>query len=240
MKKYRFYVDSKSHTARNFLITEASTVSHIVNVLRLNKGDIITLFDGLGMEYEAKIGYFDKKQVAGLIIKGEECILPNKPKVILAQALTRAGKMDGIVRMNTELGVIGFILFESEYSIPKKNDYSNNKIEHLVKVSTEALRQSEGVLLPEFKGPINFNELMKAEASIKILLHSRDYEGSMNLRKIDYTSNDTIVLVIGPEGGFSLNELKIAEKNGFIISYLDTPILRTETAGLVASSILLT
>jgi len=239
MKKYRFFVDSKSHTARNFLITDKTTVGHISLVLRLKKGDEIILFDGFGTEYEAKIGYIDKKQVAGLILRAYQCQLPDKPKVLLAQSLPRAGKMDDIVRMNTEAGIIGFILFESENSIPKVEDYTETKVEHLKKVAQEALRQSEGVLLPEFKGPIKFNDLLKADADKKIILHSRDVEGSINLKEIQIQKNETVVLVIGPEGGLSPREVESAKSAGFTIAHLDMPILRTETAGIVASGIIL-
>ncbi len=239
MKKHRFFVDSKSHTARNFLITDRATVGHISIVLRLKKGDDIILFDGMGTEYEAKIGYIDKKQVAGLVSKAYQCELPNKPKVLLAQSLPKAGKMDDIVRMNTEVGVVGFILYESENSIPKVEDYSITKVEHLTKVAQEALRQSEGNILPEFKGPIKFKDLLKAEADKKIILHSRDYKGAINLKEIEFKNEDTIVLVIGPEGGLSSKELDQAVEAGFTVAHLDLPILRTETAGVVASAIIL-
>lgn len=239
MKKHRFYVNDDSLTPRNFLIKDMSLVKHISLVLRLVKGDEIILFDGKGMEYMGKIGYVDKVQVAGLITGSWEAEIPSKPKLLLAQALPRAGKMDEIVRMNTEIGVSGFILFESEYSVAKAVSYTKTKMERLIKVSEEALRQSEGVLMPEFKGPIMFNDLLKADADHKLLLHSRDIEGSMDIKELKIHDGETVVLLIGPEGGFSPTELLDANAKGFRPIHLDMPILRTETAGVVACGIIL-
>ena len=239
MKQHRFFVDEKSLTPRNFHIKDISVVKHIRLVLRLKKGDEIILFDGKGMEYRGKIGYLDKEQVAGLIESSWEGNLPDKPKVLLAQALPRAGKIDEIIKMNTETGVVGFILFESEYSIPKVGDYSKEKLNHLIKVSQEALRQSEGVLLPEFKGPILFKDLMEAKADHKLLLHSRDDAESIDIKKLEVHMNETVVVAIGPEGGFSPREIELAKTKGFKLVHLNMPILRTETAGIVVSALLL-
>jgi 16S rRNA (uracil1498-N3)-methyltransferase len=106
----------------------------------------------------------------------------------------------------------------------------------------EALRQSEGKITPKITGPFVFEEITNLEGyDIKILLHSRDVEGSINLLDIKKELNTTskILMIIGPEGGFSPKEVKLAKKNGCKIGYLNLPILRTETAGVVANSFLL-
>lgn len=239
MKLHRFYIEEGSFTPRNFHIQNIDIVSHIRLVLRLKKGDEIILFDGQGMEYRGKIGYLDKKQVAGLIESSWEAELPNKPRLILAQALPRAGKIDEIIRMNTEAGVAGFILFEGEYSIPKRDDYTDIKMKRIRKIAQEALRQSEGVLMPEFKGPLSFDELLKAEADHKLVLHSRDVKDSVNIKELKAYADQIVVAIIGPEGGLSERELEMAIKAGFKPVHLDMPVLRTETAGIVLSAILL-
>jgi 16S rRNA (uracil1498-N3)-methyltransferase len=239
MKQHRFFVDNTSHTPRNFLIKDPLIVRHIRVVLRLKKGDEIILFDGMGMEYSAKIGYIDKTQVAGLILSSWEGAIPEKPQLILAQALPRAGKIEDIVRMNTEIGVVGFILFEAEYSIPKIKDYTSQKIKRLQKISQEALRQSEGIMLPEFRGPLSFKDILNAQADHKLILHAREDKKSVDLKSIEINSKQTVLLAIGPEGGFTPTEIESAYNRGFKIVFLNMPILRTETAGLVASSIIL-
>ena len=79
---------------------------------------------------------------------------------------------------------------------------------------------------------------MSADLEKKYLLHSREVEGSMDLKGL-VNEDDTALIVIGPEGGFSESEVKKAKESGLEIVYLNTPILRTETAGIVASTILL-
>jgi 16S rRNA (uracil1498-N3)-methyltransferase len=237
----RFYVSQQNIKKKRFLIADDGTARHIGLVLRLKKGDKIILFDGEGREYNARIGYLDKVQVAGVVLdelpKGEE----RKPIVYLAQALPRAGKLDEIIRMNTEIGVRGFVLFESEYSVPKIASYDSGKMERLRRVTLEALRQSEGLYLPELLGPELFPELFKFKTDRKILLHSRDTAGAVDLKKMlpELTPGTSVLVIIGPEGGFSPAELKLAQRAKAEIAYLDLPVLRTETAGIVTSGLIL-
>lgn len=237
----RFYVSQDNIKKKRFLIEDAGIAKHAGLILRLKKGDHIVLFDGEGKEYNAKIGYMDRIQMAG-VVEGE---LPEKeetkPIIYLAQSLPRAGKLDEIIKMNTEIGVRGFVLFQSEYSVPKLESYDSGKMERLQRVALEALRQSEGLYLPELIGPETFSELFKFKTDRKILLHSRNAEGAVNLKELTprIEPGTTLLLIIGPEGGFSTSELTLAKASGAEIAFLDLPVLRTETAGVVTSGLIL-
>ncbi len=238
---HRFYVPAENIKKLRFLIEDESAIKHMRQVLRLEKGDPIVLFDGEGHEYDAKLGFLTKEQAAGVVNKEIKLDRTPKPAVFIAQALPRAGKFDDIVRMNTEIGVQGFVLFESEYSVAKIDNYPEAKVERLRRVALEALRQSEGIWLPDFYGPETFASALDFKADVKLVLHSRMSEQALSLKKLAETikPEQTVLIFIGPEGGFSPTELKVAEEKGAQIVYLDLPILRTETAGIVASGILL-
>jgi len=238
----RFFIDKSQIKRKRFLIEDERSVRHMGLVLRMKKGDSLILFDGEGFEYNATLGFLSKKQAAGVVEDIVEVEIASKIMITLAQSLPRAGKMDDIVRMNTEIGVDSYIFFESEYSVAKKESFTISKIERLNKVVLEALRQSEGKITPRITGPLVFEEITNLGGyDIKILLHSRNVDGSTNLPNIKKELNSTakVLMVIGPEGGFSPKEVAIAKKNGCKIAYLDLPILRTETAGVVANSFLL-
>ena len=237
----RFFIQKTDIKRKRFLISDPQIVNHMRSVLRLKKGATIELFDGEGNELIATLGYISKEQAAGVV----EGVKPNtqapKPAVFLAQALPRAGKFDGIVRMNTELGVQGFVLYDTEYSVTKAVSYTEAKVERLKRVTVEAVRQSEAKVIPDFYGPMSFKEALEFKADHKLILHSRSLADSQNINKVkeQIKPGEIVLVFIGPEGGFSPNEIKIAQEANATFIYLDLPILRTETAGVVVDGILL-
>lgn len=246
----RFYLSKTQINKKRFLLEDERAVRHMGLVLRMKVGDELVLFDGEGKEYVSTLGFLTKKQAAGVIESEYEVEMTNIMELTIAQSLPRAGKLDDVVRMNTEVGVCGFIFFESEYSVAKKESFNIQKLDRLTKVALEALRQSEGIIVPKLEGAHDFLGAINQEGfDKKIILHSRNIKGSKNLSEIKtqlYTEIKEakkkklkILLMIGPEGGFSPKEVKMAIANKFEVGYLDLPILRTETAGVVASSFLL-
>jgi len=236
----RFYTEPKTIFRDRFLINDPAVCVHLRQVLRIGKGSAIILFDGQGYEYDAEIRFLTKEQVSGVILNKRN-IFENWPYVIVAQALPKAGKADEIVRMNTEVGVKEFIFLESEYSIPKKESYDAKKIERLQRVVAEAGRQSERGFLPQINPVLNFSDFLDIKAEVKILLHSRSVEDSKSLKAIQDANPKakSFLLAVGPEGGFSKTEIEQAKAHDFYIGYMDTPILRTETAGVVAAGYLI-
>jgi len=246
----RFYIDPKNVFRDRFVISDENICNHLRQVLRVRKGSSMDLFDGTGYEYKAEIGYMDKKQVSGVILEKVKIEEPY-PYIILAQAFPKAGKADEIVRMNTEVGVSEFIFFKSEYSVPPVDSYDEKKLERLRRVVIEAARQSERSIMPKINTLASLDEVFKVKADIKLLLHSRDAEGVKSINKvigmdgIKLKGKKTLV-IIGPEGGFSPKELEKANSKAnakagakITLVHLPLPIMRTETAGVVLSGVLI-
>lgn len=237
-KLHRFFVNKNEIKRRRFVITDKALANHIHSVLRLSKGDRIELFDGTGVVYVGLIGFLTKEQISGVI--EEEIITEksNKPAIFLAQALPKAGKLARIIRMNTEIGVDGFILFESEYSQCRKEAMTEDRVDRLNRVAIEAVGQSRGLILPEIYGPMSFAETFEFKADHKYILHTDSKGMNIMEAKKEIKPEDTVIIYIGAEGGFSPKEILKAKQNDAKFIYIDLPILRTETAGVVASSIL--
>jgi 16S rRNA (uracil1498-N3)-methyltransferase len=238
----RFFINKEQIIRKRFLLEDERSIRHMGLVLRMKKGDKLVLFDGEGTEYHATLGFLSKTQAAGIVETISEIEIEKKIQLTIAQSLPRAGKLDDIVRMNTEVGISEFVFFESAFSVAKKESFTEAKIERLNKVAREALRQSEGVIAPHLSGPFDFEEIVSSnEYDFKILLHSRNIEGVINLSEVKKKLNidSKVLIIIGPEGGFSPKEVALAQKSGCRLVYLDLPILRTETAGVVVSSYLL-
>jgi 16S rRNA (uracil1498-N3)-methyltransferase len=238
----RFYIKKENIKRKRFLLEDERVVRHMGLVLRLKKGDGIELFDGEGKEYKAIIGFLTKKQAAGVVESESVVEIKDKLFITLAQSLPRAGKLDSIIKMNTEVGVQKFIFFESEFSVAKMESMTEQKMNRLHKVALEALRQSEGNITPIIGKAVSYKEIIStSDYDLKLLLHSRDTKGSKSLSEIkkDIKTKMNILVLIGPEGGFSDKEISMAKESDCKIVFLDLPILRIETAGVVVTSNLL-
>jgi 16S rRNA (uracil1498-N3)-methyltransferase len=238
----RFFIDPKDLNRDNFHITDLKICNHIRTVLRMQPGDKIILFDGKGNEFTGELTRIQKNHVGGKITetrKDEK--ISDLPQLILAQSLPRAGKLDEIIRMNTEVGVSAFIIFESEYSVAKAESVTDQKLERLERLAIEASRQSERAAVPKISGPLSFQELLQTEADLKLLLHSKENTAAVAMDEIrkQLKPGLSVLMAIGPEGGFSEKEVKAALDSGFKLVHLKLPVLRTETAGIAISSIIL-
>ena len=236
----RFYVNPKSLFQNKFLITDRNLCNHLRQVLRISKGAVVELFDGTGYEYKAEIRFLDKEQVSGVILE-KKSSEEEYPYIILAQAFPKAGKADEIVRMNTEVGVSEFLFFKSEYSVPQLGSYDDKKIDWMQRVAIEAARQSERGILPKIRQADTFDEMMNVKADVKLMLHSRSDGTTLDIGEAKklFGKGKTVLIAIGPEGGFSPAEIGKATKAGFKIVHMNLPIMRTETAGVVISSYLI-
>ena len=238
----RFFLSDYEYAKGLYYLSEERLLKHARKVLRITKGDKVILFDGDGTSYLSEVQLLSKEVMVAKVLEKTVEDVPEKPQITLAQGLPKAGKIDAILRMNTEIGVSRFVLFESDYSVVKVKHYDDKKMARLGKVVQEASRQSLNNFIPEVVPAMAFNELISMKADFKLILHTDSTENSVidikevkDKMKID----DHVLICIGPEGGFSETEVNSAITNGFQLVKLDLPILRTETAGMVVSSFLL-
>lgn len=233
---HRFFVP-KDQITDNIIIITGSDVNHINNVLRLEEGSNIEVFDGAGNSYIAKL---TKQHNNKVICSFTEAINTNsepKVRVTLAQCLPKAKKMDFIVQKAVELGVENIIPVISERSVPKIEDKADKKISHWHTVAKEAAEQSGRAIVPTISPLTNFNDLIKTAKNYGLALIPWENEKEQTLKT--YISNlqnpnSQLLIVIGPEGGFSKKEAAAATVNGFKTVSLGKRILRCETAGIVA------
>lgn len=240
MQTHRFFINNSNIQKDSFVLSEKDVIHKIAKVLRLNKNDGIILVNEYGVEMDAVIETISPIVTGKIIQRKEQEANSDQLRLTLAQALPKAKKFDQIIRMNTEVGVSKFAPFESKFSIVKLDKLKDTKIERWEKIATEAARQSERNEIPEILKPIQFEELLELRAEQKILLHSRDISDSIELKSvINNNKFKDVIIAIGPEGGFSKEEVEKAIQKGWTVAYLDLPILRTETAGIVAASVIL-
>jgi len=214
-------------------------------VLRVKPGERITLFDGQGFRYECRILQSHKREVIAERLSKEPFSVESPVSLILAQGLPKADKMDLIVEKATELGIRSVIPLITEYSQVRHTE----KVERWRKIALSASQQSGRDRIPDILEPIGFLEyLTKISAPLSSeegtptlagIIFSEEME-SCNFKEVlsGLQSIRTIILLIGPEGGFSKKEVGSAVRYGFAEVSLGPRILRTETAPIAALSII--
>jgi 16S rRNA (uracil1498-N3)-methyltransferase len=215
----------------NEYILSSDDSYHIKKVMRMNIHDKIEIVDNKKM-FICEIKSFDP--VIAKIVEETKEDNENKKQIILVQSLVNETKMDLVLQKCTELGVNEFYPYKAYNSVVKENDKSNKKIIRWQKIVKEASEQAKRNIIPKVNNIIDIKELCEIKADVKLLLSVN--ETSKNIKNIlkENKKYDTLIIVIGPEGGFTSLEEKTLINNGFISTSLGKRVLRTETAGLAA------
>lgn len=210
----------------------AETSKHCVQVLRMQTGASLQLTDGKGSLYSCVILQADKKQAVVSIT--EQSFLPKTtPAVTLAVSpIKNPGRFEWLLEKATETGIQKIHLLDCE-----RTEKHRLRADRLQGVLVAAMLQSQQCWLPELSGPFPFSKYVReAHAPEKLIAHCLPGE-KKKIACLPYTP-ETIIL-IGPEGDFSPGETDQAIKHGFVPVTLGNTRLRTETAGIVASSLLM-
>lgn len=242
MTIHRFFIDEGSIRNGKVFIEDFEIVKQISFVLRLRIASQVIFLDNKGSEYIVSLTKFTKKSIEGEIISKNQNKNESDIKVNLYQSITK--KLDTfelILQKTTELGVSKFIPVICHNS---QKDFLPKK-ERLVRIIKEAAEQSERGILPQLENEINFEKAveiaLKDEKALNLFCYER---GGINLNKIlSVLSRNSagqfsvLNVFIGPEGGFTDEELKLIKScEKFTIISLGPRILRTETAAIAVCS----
>ena len=215
------------------IIIENEQAHYLTNVLRLQKGQNITLFDGCGNRYHARCVSFTKKEVRLIVMSTEKVdSLSPSLSIILAQAVIKSSKMDLIIEKATELGVNKIIPLITERTQIRQT----GRLTRWNTIARSAAQQSSRAFIPHILSPQSFKDFLLNDYKGIVLWEK---ESSRNFKRIlkSFHSHDTLTLVIGPEGGFTDKEVEMAQTHSLTVTSFGPRILRTETAAISALSI---
>ncbi|QGT99994.1 16S rRNA (uracil(1498)-N(3))-methyltransferase [Candidatus Syntrophocurvum alkaliphilum] len=237
---HRFFISPDCiNNTNNTAIIDKEQSKHIDKVLRIKKGEKILCFDGLGKEYIVKL--IDKTNgcFIGEIINAE--ISNNDPKLDLRliQGIAKGEKMDTIIQKAVEIGVSSFYPVITDYTVVKLDESkAQNRIQRWQSIAIEACKQSRRSVVPPINRVIKLYDLLHDIKSENIIML---YENEKTISLNDILKNNKnkykekpLYILIGPEGGFSEKETKMALEQGAVLAGLGKRILRTETAAIVA------
>ena len=209
-----------------------SDVHHIRDVLRMNAGDQLELLDGTGKVYETKISKIEKGKIICEVVSSHLEESESRVKVTLAQALPKARKMDFIVEKCVELGVNQILPMLTERTVSR-----SAKLDRWQKLSKSAAEQSGRAIIPEICPLTRFEEVLRLREKFDLALIPWELEKGITLKQVlKNLISPTILIAIGPEGGFSQKEIELAKKAGFMSVSLGKRILRSETAAMAVLS----
>uniref|UniRef100_A0A7V4E3F0 Ribosomal RNA small subunit methyltransferase E n=1 Tax=candidate division WOR-3 bacterium TaxID=2052148 RepID=A0A7V4E3F0_UNCW3 len=231
-----YYYPYKLETGEMITI-DNEEAHHIIRVMRHKVGDKIKLTDGRGFEYEGIIKkiFYKEKKLTIEILKKE--FLPREPNVeiTLASSPLKGENTEIMLSKAVELGIR---IFQPVYFKNTVAKISENKLKRLVKVAVSSLKTCAGTILPQVAKPLFFQDLIKGFSSYdEVLLAYEDSE--TKLSTVLNKKGNKILLIIGPEGGFAEEEIKIATQKGAKLFSLGKRRLRSETAAIVALSLIL-
>jgi 16S rRNA (uracil1498-N3)-methyltransferase len=235
----KFYID-KNNIINNKVLISRDEARHIIKVLRYKIDDLITLFDSEGMTYECVIKAFENERITAEIIEKIENKNSETTKIVLAQAVLKSKKMDSVIQKSTELGISRIIPFFSSRTIPKWNsDKCFDKAEHWRNIVKASVKQSGIRKMPCVDNIISYDEIISSNLNMnKILLYEK--ERNVSFKKIinTITFPSDILIMVGPEGGFTIEEVSRAKQSGFLTTSIGKLILRAETVPIAILSIL--
>lgn len=237
----RFFVE-KIIPAGGFLSIIGKEARHIVTVLRMKKGETLILMDREGQSFKATIEAVHYKEVKVRITKTIPPLPPSPVKISLAQALIKSHPMEYLIKKVTELGIGSIHPFYSERTVIKlKPEQLKNKMDRWMEIMKSACKQCGRVTLPTLNTPLPFEELINTvpnKKTLKVLLWEDEDKVDLKRLLTSMSFEPHIFAIVGPEGGFTSNEIKRAREAGFQIISLGKRILRAETAAVSLISII--
>lgn len=241
---YKFFVE-ENQIENNLIKITGKDVNHIKNVLRLQQDNEIQIGNIQSEEnYRCKIQEINNQYIECTIIEKIEIVTEPNVEIHLFQGLPKADKMESIIQKTTEIGIKEITPVIMARSIVKLEDKTiGKKVERWQKIAEVAAKQSKRDSIPQVNWPINLKNIYENLLGYDIVLVAYEKEENTTikqaLKKIIHKQNAKIAIVIGPEGGMEQEEIEqLMEAGGKIVS-LGKRILRTETAPIVVTAIII-
>ena len=231
MRIPRIYTDTPLQAGAEAQLDDKAA-HHIGRVLRMQPGQVLSLFNGDGQDYPALIASASKKNVTVQVEQPTANSSESALEIVLGQTLSKGDRMDYAVQKATEMGVTRIVPLSTERcDVRLKGDREDKRLSHWRSVAISAAEQCGRARVPDILPVMNITEWLEysQRCDLRLVLHHRTEQSLDSLAK-----PNSVALMIGPEGGLSADEIAQAEKSGFLPVALGPRVLRTETAPVAA------
>ena len=235
----RFFIPRDS-VKGNIISVTGEEAHHIADVMRLKVKDKVVTFDGTGKEYIGVIKEVGKKSIVIDVTDTREAPKTLAPRVTLIQAIPKREKIEYLIEKATELGVDSIVPVFTERTIPNWDE--EKRASHVIrwrKIAREASKQCGRLDIPKVPEIAQFSNIIIDEklSGLKLIAALADDTEPIRRALKDF-KGDQIIVAIGPEGDFTPDEVKSAVERGFISVSLGFRVLKSDTAGLFALSVI--
>lgn len=230
MRLHNFFIEEKIGDSSRIEVSDSDLVHQWRHVFRLNTGAIVVLLDNSGFEYTAQFTTLNYLKAEFVILEKRKNKFSPKKEIFLFQALIKTDKFEWILEKGTELGVSHFRPVITHRTVAKKLNLTRAR-----KIVKESAEQSGRGILPSLYEPMKLEELLSTYNFPYIAF---DPSGKPWTHK-DFETTKALGILIGPEGGWSEQELSLIKEKNIPIVSLGTQILRAETAAIAVSALLL-
>ena len=215
-------------------------LKHLRDVLRVNRGETLTFVDECRQRYVAQVDRVDRQALVARITSRLETAPPTPLQLTLAQGIIKGKKMDWIIQKATELGVGRIIPLHTSRTVVRLDGLRAQRQQtRWQTIAYEAAQQSSRDEVPQVQPICSFSDFIRADSHfLRLILWEGETERSLKNELASHSDLKSAALLIGPEGGFSQQEVSEAKAQGFRAIHLGQRILRTETASLVTLGVL--
>ena len=233
--QHRFFAPPAQISASRITL-DASESHHLVRVLRLGVGTRVRVFDGAAREYECEVASAQKGAVELSVLEEITTRVESPLRIVLAQALIKGDKFDWIIQKSTELGVTRVTPLATEHGdVHRIEGRAAQRLTRWQRISLEALKQCGRRRLVEIGEPMSWSDYCsRDESALRLFFCERGGRGIDRVAIGHSTPLESVSIAIGPEGGWSEQEINFAVEHGFVPVLVGPRILRTETAAVVA------
>jgi 16S rRNA (uracil1498-N3)-methyltransferase len=239
----RFFFVDPSQVSGARACLDGDEARHIKNVLRLKPGDAIGLLDGAGFEYEGVIAALAPGRVEVAVSCSRPAAGRSRTRISLAQGYLKEKKMDRLVHQLSEMGVARWVPFVGSRSVARPDaSRAQARQRRWRKIAVEALKQCRRGHLMQIDDVADFEHVVALSAGhdVSVLFWEEETSELLTAGAISVGTGGpaSVLVVIGPEGGFTKKEARAAKEAGFVVAGLGPRVMRAETAAVAASAIL--
>jgi len=234
----RFYIEDISEDASRVEV-RGTEFLHMSRVLRLRQGAVVALFNGAGLELIGKVEGIFKDHAVVLVETATWQAGESKLKTTLIAGLVKADKPEFIIQKSTELGVTELVFYPADRSITSVDaDKAGQRLIRWRRVAIEAAKQCGRTVVPRLiLAPDMQTAISGLDGMLKLILWESEKEKGLNDVLNGTSSEKGVAFLVGPEGGFTGQEVEAARMAGFVSISLGPRILRAETAAIVMLAI---
>jgi 16S rRNA (uracil1498-N3)-methyltransferase len=239
----RFFADS--HVLSGDRVSVDGPLAHrLTRVLRLRPGDEVAFFDGSGTDVVCEIENVSGQTVEARVRERTNGPAESKTRVVLYQSITKRERFEWLLEKATELGVARVVPLVTARGVVKTSG-SGNRVDRWHRILIEAAEQCGRSVVPDLSAPVNFEDALATSVGVRLLPYedadhlAPDVSTALRDSVDDVFTASSVSIFIGPEGGFEPREIQAANDAGGLVVTLGQRVLRSETAGLVALTLVM-